>query len=103
MKQVERFIVGLSKVVSRAKSGYYLNLGSIKGDVYAFMGGEVLFWVKNALKAKNLPLAMRLFLDGLPMIIAATARRANVTIRGRCPPQILPPLRSRLADAGGGA
>ncbi|HLZ91340.1 MAG TPA: glycosyltransferase family 2 protein [Candidatus Acidoferrum sp.] len=87
--QVANCAGALRAIMEKEKRGSYPHGGTRRGDRYAFLGGPALFWIKRAYQSGLYREAMRLVLCGWPMIIAAGARRAGVSLHGRRPTQTL--------------
>jgi len=91
-RQVPRSASMLCTVIERAGSGVYRRGGAGRLDVYGFLGGPALFWLKLALKARCYAAAFDLFFHGLPLIVVAAVRRLTVATSGRRPVEVLPGL-----------
>lgn len=58
-------------------------------DNYAYLGGPIKEWSKKAVRAKRPELALKLLVNGWPMVAAATVKKFQLAFRRAIPPQVL--------------
>ncbi len=86
---VPPFIKMAHHILARERAGEYPGSGEHRFVRYAWFGGMVTFWTKRAMRAGLYREGMKLAATGMPMILAAMARRSYCWVRGRQPVETL--------------
>jgi glycosyltransferase involved in cell wall biosynthesis len=83
VRQVPRFMEPVRKVIRKAKSGGYPGGVTHRFEIYAFLGGPVLFWIKRAFHAGLYRDVLKLIACGGTMVLSAVIWKCVVAIRGK--------------------
>jgi glycosyltransferase involved in cell wall biosynthesis len=86
---VPPFIKMAHHILAKERAGEYPGSGEHRFVRYAWFGGMVTFWIKRAMRAGLYREGMKLAATGMPMILAAMARRSCCWVRGRQPVETL--------------
>ncbi len=89
INRVPPFLDVLSEMLRNERRGQYPGGIARRFDRFALFGGLVVFWSKRAFKVGLYAQSARLLFRGRRMVVAALARRYQVTIRGRQASQTL--------------
>jgi glycosyltransferase involved in cell wall biosynthesis len=91
--QVRRYCASIMNVINLVKNGQYTPAGRKRSDAYAFLAGQVLYWIQTALKAKEYRSAFKMLTHGSPMVFVAITRKIAGLAKGRLPSERLGPLK----------
>jgi hypothetical protein len=76
--------------MEREKSGVYPGGPHLRAERYAVLGAPIFFWIKSAFTAGLYGAAVRIFVRGWRMFLAACAQKISVAVRGQRKTEILP-------------
>jgi glycosyltransferase involved in cell wall biosynthesis len=83
--QVRPFMEPVRRIIRKAKSGQYPGGAARRFEMYAFVGGPVLWWVRRAYRAGLYGEALKLIARGGAMIFSAVTRKCIIAIKGKQP------------------
>jgi glycosyltransferase involved in cell wall biosynthesis len=86
---VPPFLDMMHYIMRKERGGEYAGGKKYRFQRRAWLGGNVFFWTKRAIKARHYKQALKLVASGWSMILAAVLRRANARITGRRPIETL--------------
>jgi glycosyltransferase involved in cell wall biosynthesis len=78
--QIPKFIANVHKLINQERAGGYPGGRSCRIERYAFLGGPILSWSKNAYRKGYYGLALNLLASGWPMILAKILKKIGLII-----------------------
>jgi glycosyltransferase involved in cell wall biosynthesis len=83
--KVDKMSGGVLDLIQMVKRGTCYGGTKRTFDKYAYLAGPILEWTEKSWKTKNVKMAIRLLLDGWPMVLAGILKKSRTRFDKICP------------------